>query len=659
VTHCVPRMRKPGASVVVLALLGGLGWLGSACGSRSPDGALKVLIDWDPDVRAACVRVQVFQDGGAPRQTPGLPRDAGREPLVVAVYQDGQGEEAEVQAVGFQAGCLEAMDPPEASARQTARYAYPDPQVVPLRLSVQYPDGGQGCDGGVPFSCGGVVPTCQQLFRCGAGSCVLRPAPAATSCSDGLTCTTSDACDGDGGCVGVAQVCASPAGNPCLTGLCTEPAGCGVVAVPAASCDDSSACTVDDTCLADGGCAGTPVVCPAPGPCQTGGTCNPASGACEYGLLGGPCDGGACNAMGQCAPDGGDLFSYLPSNFTEAQLPVMTPDQLTISCAASLDTQTADGGLAYDAGCPGGPVPNLSVILQDGGTGPSAVLMFTSNLSILSGGSLTVVGARPLIIAVLGLVQVSGPVTTLAGSERDCAAPPDGGTFNGRLSGSWYGGGGGAGFGVAGSGDGSSGPGGLGQGTSGNQALIPLRGGCQGGQGGPSTPAGAGGGALQVSATGSITISAAVSAPGQGGAGGPTQLRGGGGGGSGGGLLLEGTQIALTSGGRLAANGGGGGEGSDSYLSGHPGSAGGTTTFAAAGGSNGTVCGGNGGQGDALGFSSQPGFRAPGGLGCHNIGGEGGAGAGMGRIRLNAVTSCTISPGVVSPSPTVASVACN
>jgi len=59
-------------------------------------------------------------------------------------------------------------------------------------------------------------------------------------------------------------------------------------------CDDHNKCTTGDACDGDGKCVGQPVVCPTL-PCSTG-ACNPATGACvsTNKADGTPCFGGSC-----------------------------------------------------------------------------------------------------------------------------------------------------------------------------------------------------------------------------------------------------------------------------------------------------------------------------------------------------------------------------
>ncbi len=144
------------------------------------------------------------------------------------------------------------------------------------------------------------TPPCYQSV-CNDGSypgpvntCVVVPGDAGSPCDDGMFCTTNDACDGAGMCVGGPQ-------NTC--GL--EPTACEQV-----SCNEGSQscallpkgngdpCTPDDLCevggqCTNGLCVGVPVDCffsPVPNECYVA-ECNPANGQCEpvVGPDGAPC----------------------------------------------------------------------------------------------------------------------------------------------------------------------------------------------------------------------------------------------------------------------------------------------------------------------------------------------------------------------------------
>ena len=168
----------------------------------------------------------------------------------------------------------------------------------------------------------------------------------------------------------------------------------------------------------------------------------------------------------------------------------------------------------------------------------------------------------------------------------------------------------------------------------GDADLVPLYGGSGGGAGADEIAAGGdGGGAIQISAGGTLTVNAdgVIDASGEGGYG--ARRGGGGGGGAGGGVLLEAAAISIA--GSVGAPGGGGGGGRDNWgderaghgsrwdppdeLRGLP------------GGGRGPVYGGTGGLG-----SSEAGGNGENGQTKHDPNGAGGGGGGgAGRIRLN------------------------
>jgi len=180
---------------------------------------------------------------------------------------------------------------------------------------------------------------------------------------------------------------------------------------------------------------------------------------------------------------------------------------------------------------------------------------------------------------------------------------------------------------------------------------------------------GPGGGALQISACGSIDIGTGVvlDASGGGGGGGPggeqTGFGGlpgdgspGGGGGSGGTILLEASRVTVL--GAIAANGGGGGGGGGVGAPGADGSSGQTwdvtasPSTAAVGGLGAAGGGGNGGAGGAANSpSGQPGVPAGPGNSA------GGAGGSVGAVFVNVpLGAAAPTIGSASPAPTVSHV---
>lgn len=133
--------------------------------------------------------------------------------------------------------------------------------------------------------------------------CVISNETAGTSCTDGLSCTLNDQCNGAGVCVGTAAVCND--NNPCTQDTCLEPSGiCNYdgAALANTPCDDSNACTYDDACNNQGQCiGGVAITCPATGNQCTNSVCNTTSGNCTVvNLLGACSDGLACTLNDQC-----------------------------------------------------------------------------------------------------------------------------------------------------------------------------------------------------------------------------------------------------------------------------------------------------------------------------------------------------------------------
>lgn len=480
-----------------------------------------------------------------------------------------------------------------------------------------------------------------------AGACVYTPRDG--SCDDGLACTVTDRCSG-GACGGTLRSCGPPS-NACFgAGSCVEPSGsCVYPPLPGRACSDGQNCTLNDSCDGDGGCRGTPVVCTPPSPCHaTTGTCS-ALGACQFAVSNSPCDAGAgpgtCNGSFACVPTA--RFPYLPSNFTELELPPLDAGaDFRPSCDLTLDTS---GTPSVIDTC--GTVLPPYVILTPLGGEPT-VLFLVNQLTLDPARTITIQGTRRVIVAALGdvslggtlIVSKAGGTSTDGGTSADCGHGGNG--FNGPAAGIGIGGSGGAGFGTAGGRGGTSNFEGAGDGglVNGNPALVPLRGGCTGG-GGNFGLGGAGGGALQISSATLVNITGLVTAFGRGGLSINLGFIGGGGGGSGGGLLFEGATVIVSPGARVVANGGGGGAGGANAGS-ADGENGRPDAQPAAGGRGGNVGAANGGAGGAGLALPQAGL--PGATGDQGGGGGGGA---VGRIRINASGACSIA-GLISPPQT-------
>lgn len=290
---------------------------------------------------------------------------------------------------------------------------------------------------------------------------------------------------------------------------------------------------------------------------------------------------------------GGSLcgWPYAPEHFDPCGSPGGEAEVMLTDTSDEYVYDTDLGRLREPGGTPT-PVPNT---VQGG-----VHIWWTGAFTLAAGARLRVVGPQPLLIAANGNVTIEGTidassffdgaaVSVGAGADpRACdrvEVAPTPGTTCGGHAGS---GGGGGGFGGRG-GDGGDVtgrgcPGGDDSGGSGGAPLggVPttLRGGCDGADGATNNQndgttgrgiAGAGGGAVQITAAGSLTVSGTLHAGGAGGSGaydatgGSVGGRrgGGGGGGSGGMVALEGQDIDIQLGALLVANGGGGGGGTD------------------------------------------------------------------------------------------------
>ncbi len=501
------------------------------------------------------------------------------------------------------------------------------------------------CGGGSPKVC--TTPPGPCFAGAGAcapttGQCSYPPLDAGVACDDGDACTSLDTCDGAGACAPGATVsCTAPPLCFTATGATCNPVrGCEYPVAMGLGCDDGISCTGSDVCRADGGCSGTPAVC-VPTECQSfGGQCGADAGCIFTNQApGSACDAGVCNGGGACIPS----FPYPPANFVESQVPTPPSGEVLLDCGTSVIDTGVSGAPTFSNWC-GEPLPGVATLSQPGGA--DAVLLSFTRLTVAVNGGLRVTGARPAIIAALGDVTLAGPVEVLAGAS-DCA---DGGFGLSGEEGLTNGGGGGGSFATAGGRGGTGSPtlGTNGSGgdpglVNGSPALVPLRGGCPGALGARSGAPrrAAGGGALQISAAGALVISAAVTAPGQGG---PLANNGtgGNGAGSGGALALEAVQLTMSPPAALTAHGGGGGEGGGPLVNGNAGSPGTADGGAAPGGDDGALTGGAGGTG-----ATQAQAAGSGADGTAGSGNGGGGGGGLGRIRLRASVSCSIGPSVV------------
>ncbi len=168
----------------------------------------------------------------------------------------------------------------------------------------------EGCDT-IPcisdLNCSSVqVSQCQESFCNASNVCDIRPKASNSSCNDGLACTINDICDGDGGCAGTPVICSNN-GNNCVLPYCTEPFGTcqynlAYYAGSSCTCDPFS-CLEGCTCNTQGQCAGgTQVSCPPTNNQCTASFCDVSlNGTCNTQNILGVCnDGLDCTYNDQC-----------------------------------------------------------------------------------------------------------------------------------------------------------------------------------------------------------------------------------------------------------------------------------------------------------------------------------------------------------------------
>jgi len=377
--------------------------------------------------------------------------------------------------------------------------------------------------------------------------------------------------------------------------------------------------------------------------------------------------GGTSDALRDATIDAGPCTSWVAPNIDPCDPALPAPAVLSLNNSAVYDT---DSGELTGPG--GATTPPSAVVAQPSGAEVRALNL--TSLDINGNGSLTVTGTKPLLIIVHGDATIDGAIDVAARSSGDAATStpgPGGNLACGNSEGHAgsnadpvsLGGGGGGGGGAYGENGGDGGDGGGnsggargGRGTkNGDADISPLRGGCPGGAGGTDgnvTPnaggrRGDGGGALEITVQGALSVSGTIDAGGSGGGTHSAVRTGGGGGGSGGGILLDGDATVVTSTAKVCANGGGGGEGGQVGQDSEGGGQGTCSETTAALGGNTSADGGDGGDGGRLGALAGTSAKN----GSNNAGG-GGGGGGVGRVRITGRTQRTIDPAsIVSPTP--------
>ncbi len=363
----------------------------------------------------------------------------------------------------------------------------------------------------------------------------------------------------------------------------------------------------------------------------------------DGGPLGGDA-GGMTDGSSACAGDG---FGYTISNVAPCDIPAAVPASVILNSTIDTTAGTVTVGTSVQ------PLPASALAAQIGG-GPLVRVVSVTGFRVPPGITVNVVGQYGLVIIVHGDVVIDGAVnasadhTTPGAGSRGAAACGASAGATGAVAGgggatsSGSGGGGHGGAGAAGGngtvGMGNAIPGGTGGIADNNLALRPLRGGCPGGVS-SGVPA-AGGGAIQISASGRIDISGTIAAAGGGGVALDTSLPAPAGG-AGGGIVLEAGTIALAATGAVTANGGAGADGGDTVATcsgenGHPRNA--TPAAGGACGGSTDITGGAGGTSLAPAHGGDTGTRGTGG------------GGGVGRIAIHSHSFMSTMGSVVSPA---------
>ncbi len=96
------------------------------------------------------------------------------------------------------------------------------------------------------IECDDGKPCTKDVCDSKTGACSYAPLSAGAGCSDGLLCTTSDACDAAGVCAGKATICDD--NNVCTDDSCDPGSGKCAFAPNTKGCDDGDKCTDLDRC---------------------------------------------------------------------------------------------------------------------------------------------------------------------------------------------------------------------------------------------------------------------------------------------------------------------------------------------------------------------------------------------------------------------------
>jgi cysteine-rich repeat protein len=173
---------------------------------------------------------------------------------------------------------------------------------------------------------------------------------AASPCSDGSVCTTDDACDGAGACVGGAALPCDDS-NACTNDTCDSVTGCGHTD-NSDPCDDGNACTSNDSC-SGGECRGLTVSCDDGNVCTTD-SCDPATGCVSTNNTAACDDGNACTSDDTCG--GGTCHGGAAVVCDDANACTSDSCNPATGCVFTNNTAACDDGNACTSGdtCSGG-----------------------------------------------------------------------------------------------------------------------------------------------------------------------------------------------------------------------------------------------------------------------------------------------------------------
>jgi hypothetical protein len=363
-----------------------------------------------------------------------------------------------------------------------------------------------------------------------------------------------------------------------------------------------------------------------------------ALGVASTGFVG--CSNATPRATGDGGPTDSEAIDFVPSNVDLSKVDFTGVEDVVISKDQTL--RTDNGGLLGGTG-------NYTYRELTQVNGPKLGVFAVKSLTIESGATVTAVGADALVVVALDTIVIDG---RLFGNSQTADGRIGPGAVDqndaGNSAGSGAGGGSagsdstsaaGAGYcGTGGAGASSSGDPAQGGGMWGTEEIVPLVPGSNGGSGGVGA-GGDGGGAIQLVAGISISVSGVVHVGGKGGwnagvydaTGSLSQQASGGG--SGGSILIEAPTVDIR--GTLAANGGGGGgnvPGADATPD--------IQEADGGAGDEGHAPGGNG--------SSASGLNGEDGTSLQNATSGGGGGA-AGRIRINSHPSQATIVAVLTP----------